>query len=97
MKQEDLIAMAREADLWLTSEERIAAVERFASLVAARTREECAKDSARLDWMEKNAGQHTVCIGGKWYVRKGYGFPHIRTANLRTAIDNSIRSMGEQA
>lgn len=43
MSEEDLIAMAREADLWLTSDERIAAVQRFASLVSARTREECAR------------------------------------------------------
>jgi hypothetical protein len=31
--KEDVIRMAREADLWLTSDERIAAVERFAALV----------------------------------------------------------------
>jgi hypothetical protein len=31
--KEDVIRMAQEADLWLTSDERIAAVERFAALV----------------------------------------------------------------
>ena len=36
---DDIIRMAREADLWLTSDERIAAVERFAALVAADERE----------------------------------------------------------
>jgi hypothetical protein len=34
--KEDIAKMAREADLWLTSVERIEAVERFAALVAAR-------------------------------------------------------------
>ena len=33
MNQEDIIRMAREADLWMTSDERIAAVLRFAALV----------------------------------------------------------------
>jgi hypothetical protein len=41
--KEDIIRMAREADLWLTSDERIAAVERFAALVRADEREACAK------------------------------------------------------
>lgn len=43
MKRDELIRAAKEADLWLTSKERIAAVERFATLVAAHEREECAK------------------------------------------------------
>jgi hypothetical protein len=41
MTRDDVIRMAREADLWLTSDERIAAVERFAALVAAAEREAC--------------------------------------------------------
>ena len=40
--RDDIIRMAQEADLWLTSEERIAAVMRFAELVAAAERRECA-------------------------------------------------------
>ena len=43
MTRDEIIKLAREADLWLTSPERIAAVERFAALVAAAEREECAK------------------------------------------------------
>jgi hypothetical protein len=43
MNREDIIRMAREADLWLTSDERIAAVQRFAALVAAAEREEWTK------------------------------------------------------
>jgi len=101
---EDLIAMARKAGAWpelsTTPKKDVEFLRRFAALIearaVARTREECAKDSVRLDWMEKNAGQHTVAVGGKWYVRSGYGFPHIRTTNLRTAIDNAIRALGER-
>jgi hypothetical protein len=43
MDREDIIRMAREADLWLTSPERIEAVKRFAVLVAAAEREACAQ------------------------------------------------------
>ena len=43
MNRDDIIRMAREADLWMTSDERIAAVERFAALVAAAEREVCAQ------------------------------------------------------
>ena len=43
MTCDDIIRMAREANLWMTSDERIAAVERFAALVAAAEREACAK------------------------------------------------------
>lgn len=35
MTRDDIIRMAQEADLWLTSPERIEAVKRFAALVAA--------------------------------------------------------------
>jgi PIN domain nuclease of toxin-antitoxin system len=41
MNRDEIIRMAREADLWLTSPERIAAVERFAAIVAAKEREAC--------------------------------------------------------
>jgi antibiotic biosynthesis monooxygenase (ABM) superfamily enzyme len=43
MTKDEIIRMAKEADLWMTSDERIAAVERFADLVAAHEREACAK------------------------------------------------------
>jgi len=33
--KDDVLRMAREADLWMTSDERIAAVQRFAKLVSA--------------------------------------------------------------
>ena len=42
MTREEIIRMAKEADLWLTSDERIAAVVRFANLVAAAERSACA-------------------------------------------------------
>lgn len=43
MTRDEIIKLAREADLWLTSPERIAAVERFATLVAEAEREACAQ------------------------------------------------------
>ena len=43
MTRDDIIRMAKEADLWLTSDERIAAVVRFAELVAAAERSACAQ------------------------------------------------------
>ena len=43
MTRDEIIRLARKADLWLTSDERIAAVERFAALAAAAEREACAK------------------------------------------------------
>jgi hypothetical protein len=49
MNRDDIIRMAREADLWMTSDERIAAVERFAALVAAAVAPvcgECGKSAA---------------------------------------------------
>lgn len=42
MTRDDIIRMAKEAGLWLTSDERIAAVVRFANLVAAAERSACA-------------------------------------------------------
>ena len=45
MTKEDIIRMAKEADLWLTSDERIAAVVRFAELVIAAEREACAMEA----------------------------------------------------
>ena len=41
MTRDEIVKLARRADLWLTSDERIAAVERFAALVAAAEREAC--------------------------------------------------------
>lgn len=41
MTRDKVIQLAQEANLWMTSDERIAAVERFAALVAAAERREC--------------------------------------------------------
>ena len=43
MTRDEIVLMARKADLWITSDERWAAVVRFANLVAAAEREACAK------------------------------------------------------
>ena len=45
----DILRWAKEADLWMTSEERIAAVERFAALVRADERELCARSVEVFD------------------------------------------------
>jgi len=59
MTRDDITRMAREADLWLTSDERIAAVERFAALVAAAEREACAREcddiSSKYKWPDDTA------------------------------------------
>ena len=57
----DIIRMAREADLWLTSDERIAAVERFAAIVAGR----CA------DIAHEAEPFHSADL-----IRKAFGVPH---------------------
>ena len=44
----DILRWAKEADLWMTSDERIAAVERFATLVRADERAECVKSASML-------------------------------------------------
>ncbi len=56
----DILRWAKEADLWMTSDERIAAVERFATLVRADEKEQCAQV---CDEMEKRA-EGTECC--KW-------------------------------
>ena len=57
MTRDEIVLMARKADLWLTSDERWAAVVRFANLVAAAEREACAKVCD--DWLN---GRDDVCL-----------------------------------
>jgi hypothetical protein len=45
----DILRWAKEADLWMTSDERIAAVERFAALVRADEKEQCARSVEVFD------------------------------------------------
>ena len=60
MNRDDIIRMAQEANLWITSDERRAAVVRFANLVAAAEREACAKVcDAEAD--EMTEGEWTSC------------------------------------
>jgi hypothetical protein len=43
MTQSDIMGLAAEANLWVTSDERLDAVKKFAALVAAAEREACAQ------------------------------------------------------
>jgi hypothetical protein len=43
MTHSDIMGLAAEANLWVTSDERLDAVKKFATLVAAAEREACAK------------------------------------------------------
>lgn len=49
MNREQLLELAKQADLWMTSDERIAAVERFAALVAAHNSEDGKQARERND------------------------------------------------
>lgn len=50
MTREELLRMAREADLWMTSDERVAAAERFANLI---DRQACKREH---QWMSDMLG-----------------------------------------
>ena len=60
MTKNQITEWARKADLWLTSDERIAAVERFAALVAAAEREACAQflESTQLGSLPNDTALH---------------------------------------
>lgn len=62
--RDEIIRMAKEADLWMTSEERIQAVERFYNLAVQHEREEFAKhavDIARRAVAEEREECAKVC------------------------------------
>jgi hypothetical protein len=56
MTRDDIIHMAREANLWMTSDERIAAVECFAAIVAAEKEQQMIRDG----WRQCAKGQRTT-------------------------------------
>lgn len=62
----DIVLLARKADLWITSDERWAAVVRFAELVAAAERSACAKVCD--DWP---TGRDDVYLIGKAIRARG--------------------------
>ena len=65
MNREDIIRMAKEADLWMTSEERIAAVERFAAVLLANERKEL---EAELLKLARGIAAPSQYIQGRWDV-----------------------------
>lgn len=66
MTRDEIVLMARKADLWLTSDERWAAVVRFANLVAAAERSACAQVCD--DWP---TGRDDVYLIGKAIRARG--------------------------
>jgi hypothetical protein len=55
MTQSDIMGLAAEANLWVTSDERLDAVKKFAALVAAAEREACAKVCENIHDFDCNA------------------------------------------
>lgn len=47
MNRDDIIRMAREADVWMTSEERVSAVLRFAEMLQAPSRQPLSDEALR--------------------------------------------------
>jgi hypothetical protein len=66
MTQEDIIRMAEEAGLWLHTDRKYEAVEKFANLVAAAEREVCINLADSLGWVNvddiRARGQHEQTI-----------------------------------
>jgi len=54
MTEEDIVRLAEEAELWLHTDRKYEAVEKFAKLVAAEEREACAKVCEEPGWNAAN-------------------------------------------
>ena len=67
MTRDEIVLLARKADLWITSDERWAAVVRFANLVAAAEREACAKvcEQAGIDGYGTSAAAAMIRARGE--------------------------------
>lgn len=52
-------------------------------------------DTKRLDWMETMGSDRVVNLGTTWYARVGYGQPHRRYKDLRTAVDAAMAAQKE--
>jgi hypothetical protein len=50
-------------------------------------------DARRLDLLESDKCTSVFEIGGRWYIRAGYGRPHHRAKNIRAAIDAALDQM----
>jgi hypothetical protein len=77
MTRDDIIRLAREAGLWMTSDERIAAVERFAALVAAEKEQQMIREG----WRQCAEGQSTTQF---------CGFLEAAVAAERDALRNAL-------
>lgn len=52
-------------------------------------------DTKRLDWME-TGGDQLFNLGTTWYARAGYGQPHRKYKDLRSAIDAAMAAQKEK-
>ena len=93
MNQEDIIRMAREAEIgdshgYIIANE-LAHLERFAALVAAAAQ----KDAARYQHIKGMARAMSLDMGGNhyWHI----GLREIRGPNLDEAIDRAIKAEGQ--
>lgn len=90
MTKEDIIRMAREADLW----GEIYAMQRFANLVAAAEREACAK-TAEERWLDK-----ANCTAEEMYEMQKKSIAEAIRARGRsealTNLNKAAEDMGEE-
>lgn len=54
-------------------------------------RKQLEKDSEVLNWLQENTSKNVICVGKTWYARKGYGQPHVKHSNIRSAVEYAMK------
>lgn len=62
MTEKDIVRLAEEAELWLHTDRKYEAVEKFAKLVAAEEREACAKLCEEAHWSLDDRNEYAAAI-----------------------------------
>ena len=62
MTEKDIVRLAEEAELWLHTDRKYEAVEKFAKLVAAVEREACAKVCEEAHWSLDDRNEYAAAI-----------------------------------
>lgn len=65
MTEKDIVRLAEEAELWLHTDRKYEAVEKFAKLVAAAEREACARVCEEPGWNAANWCAKAIRARGK--------------------------------